>query len=253
MATGLQAIFWDVDGTLAETELEGHRPAFNAAFAEAGLPWRWDRSTYLQLLAVGGGRERIASYLSAVEGEPPSPTRLDSLVAAKQRHYAGLVGGGAIPLRDGVDRLLRAANAAGLTQLIVTTSSRLAVQALMAGSMGTDANVFSGWICGDDVARKKPDSEAYRRALEQTALAPQRVVVVEDSVQGLAAARGAQLTTLVTLSALSRHQASDSLATAAAVVDGLGTTERPATLVRGPACPGGIVTLSWLERLLSMP
>ena len=197
----------------------------------------------------------IASCLrwAAAVKEPPSTARLDSLVAAKQRHYAGLVGGGAIPLRDGVERLLGAAAAAGLTQLIVTTSTRSAVQALMAGSMASHANVFSGWICGDDVARKKPDAEAYRRALEQTALAPERVVVVEDSVQGLAAARGAQLTTLVTLSALSRHQASDSLATAAAVVDGLGTAERPAKLVRGPACPGGIVTLSWLERLLSMP
>ena len=82
------ALLWDVDGTLAETELQGHRLAFNRAFAEADLPWRWDEATYLELLAVSGGRERLAGWLTRVEGTAPSPGRLDALVASKADRIA---------------------------------------------------------------------------------------------------------------------------------------------------------------------
>jgi HAD superfamily hydrolase (TIGR01509 family) len=247
----LQAIFWDVDGTLAETELEGHRAAFNAAFAEAALPWRWDRSSYLDWLAVPGGRERIASFLSQMEGEPPAAERLEALVSAKKRHYSALLRRGDIGLRDGVGRLIDAAAEAGVIQMVVTTSSRDAVQALMAGSLAPHAAAFRGWVCGDDVARKKPDPEGYRLAMAQTGVDPAAVLVVEDSTQGLAAARGAGLATLVTLSALSRHEGISAFPAAAAVVDGLGMPQRALTVLRGPACPQGMVTLSWLEQLLA--
>jgi beta-phosphoglucomutase-like phosphatase (HAD superfamily) len=150
-----------------------------------------------------------------------------------------------------VARLIGAAAAAGLTQIIVTTSSRAAVEALMAGSLAGVAGAFRGWISGDDVSLKKPDPQGYRLAM--AGLDPQRVVVVEDSTQGLAAARGAGLTTLVTLSSLSRHEGVGAFAAAAAVVDGLGAPDRPLALLHGPACPEGQVTLSWLERLLPAP
>lgn len=251
LAPALEAIFWDVDGTLAETELDGHRLAFNAAFGELGLPWNWDPDTYLQWLTVPGGRERISAYGASLHGEPPSPELLDALVAAKKRHYATLLRKGSIVLREGVAPLITTAAAAGLTQMIVTTSSRAAVLALMAGSLAPYAAAFSGWISGDDVVRKKPDPEGYRRALERADLDPAGVVVVEDSIPGLAAARSADLTTLLTLSSLSRQESPDAFGAAAAVVDGLGTADRPLTLLRGPACPEGMVTLSWLERLLA--
>jgi HAD superfamily hydrolase (TIGR01509 family) len=251
VAPSLEAIFWDVDGTLAETELEGHRVAYNQALAEAGLPWRWDRARYLDDLGLSGGRERMARFLTNLEGSSPSEPLLDALVAAKKRHYAELMRSGSIPLREGVARLIGAAAAAGLTQIIVTTSSRAAVEALMAGSLAGVAGAFRGWISGDDVSLKKPDPQGYRLAM--AGLDPQRVVVVEDSTQGLAAARGAGLTTLVTLSSLSRHEGVGAFAAAAAVVDGLGAPDRPLALLHGPACPEGQVTLSWLERLLSAP
>ena len=253
MALSVEAIFWDVDGTLAETELEGHRVAYNQALAEAGLPWRWDRTRYRNDLGLSGGRERMALFLTDLEGRPPSETLLDALVAAKKRHYSELMRNGSIPLREGVARLIGAAAAAGLTQIIVTTSSRAAVEALMAGSLAEVAGAFRGLISGDDVSRKKPDPQGYRLALDRAGLDPQRVVVVEDSAQGLASARGAGLTTLVTLSSLSRHDGVGVFAAAAAVVDGLGCPDRPLALLHGPACPEGQVTLSWLERLLLAP
>ena len=253
----LRAILWDVDGTLAETELAGHRQAFNAAFADHGLPWHWDPTTYRRLLTVGGGRERIAAWMEQLSdgcgpGSPvPADELLDRLVASKKQHYSELLQQGHLPLRPGVARLIAAAAAAGLPQLIVTTSSRAAVQALIQSSLGDLASAFSGWICGDDVARKKPDPEGYRLALTRLGLAASAVLAVEDSPQGLAAAAAAGLPTLVTLSELTRSEPLQAFDAAVAVVDGLGTAQQPLTMLRGPACSGGVATLSWLEQLLT--
>ena len=60
----LQALIFDVDGTLADTERDGHRVAFNTAFAEQGLDWHWDETLYGELLRVTGGVERMAHYAS---------------------------------------------------------------------------------------------------------------------------------------------------------------------------------------------
>ena len=182
MAPSLEAIFWDVDGTLAETELEGHRLAFNAAFAEQGLPWRWDVQAYLPLLRIAGGRERMAAFLERAEGTPPSSGRLDRLVEAKQRHYGELLRSGALPLREGVVRLIEAAAAAGLCQAIVTTSSRAAVEALAAGSLAEQARVLRTWVTGDDVVCKKPNPEGYHLAITRLNLNPARVLVLELSL-----------------------------------------------------------------------
>lgn len=60
-AAALQALIFDVDGTLADTE-SAHRAAFNHAFAELGLGWEWDEPLYIRLLEISGGKERIAHY-----------------------------------------------------------------------------------------------------------------------------------------------------------------------------------------------
>jgi HAD superfamily hydrolase (TIGR01509 family) len=251
MAPRLQALFWDVDGTLAETELEGHRLGFNQAFHELGLPWSWDPPTYLRLLAVAGGRERLSAFLREMEGRAPEPALLDGLVAAKQRHYSALLARGGLALRPGVARLIAAAAAAGLQQVIVTTSSRTAVAALLGASLGDQADALPIWICGEDVRAKKPDPEAYRLALARSGQAPEAVVVLEDSAQGLEAARGAGLTTVVTLSSLSRPGGPGALTGAAAVVEDLGDPDAPSAVLHGPAWPQGWATLAWLESLLA--
>ena len=58
----LEAVFWDIDGTIADTEMYGHRVAFNKAFEEEGLDWRWNESTYANLLKIHGGPNRIRLY-----------------------------------------------------------------------------------------------------------------------------------------------------------------------------------------------
>jgi HAD superfamily hydrolase (TIGR01509 family) len=250
MAGSLWALLWDVDGTLAETEFDGHRVAFNRSFAAAGLPWHWDRPTYGRLLAVSGGRERITRFLQEVEGSPPDPRRVESLQARKQELYAEMVRRGGLALRPGVAGLVTAAATAGLCQGIVTTSGRSAVEALLQGAPPGVAQAFSFWICGEDVARKKPDPEAYRRALERLGGEGRGVLVLEDSPAGLAAATAAGLPALVCLSAANRDEPVSRFEEARAVIENLQEPDGDIVVRRGPPCPGSAVTLSWLERLL---
>ena len=247
----LQALLWDVDGTLAETERDGHRHAFNCAFAEAGLPIHWDEASYGSWLQISGGRERIAAQLQQLEGAPPDPDRVNALQAAKQRHYSELVASGRLQLRPGVAALVQQAQQAGLTQVIVTTSGRRAVTALAEHLLGPLQDAFSFWICGEDVSAKKPDPEAYVQAcdtLQRRGLVDSRadLLVIEDSRHGLAAARAAGLACLVTLG----HYSANDLATLqpAAVISQLG----PGGIVHhGPPCQMPAITLSYLQALLA--
>lgn len=252
----LRALLWDVDGTLAETELEGHRRAFNLAFAEEGLPWCWDVATYLTLLRISGGRERMRSFASQ-EGQDVSEAQMERLQLRKQRHYEQLVRSGAVGLRPGVRRLILEASAARLPQVIVTTSGRASVRALAEGAAAGLLDAFGFWICGEDVTCKKPHPEGYQRAIERLDLRPDEVLAIEDSLNGLQAASRAGLPCLVTLSDSSRWEAgSDGQAgfeAALAVLDSLGEPERPLRQHRGPDAPPEQVTLSWLQRLRAEP
>lgn len=218
----LHALLWDVDGTLAETERDGHRRAFNRAFAEAGLPLHWDADAYGSWLGISGGAERIRAALQQHEGTEPSPERVTALQAAKQRHYAALMGAGDLRLRPGVTDLIREASAAGLEQVIVTTSGRPAVEALMGRLLGGLADAFGFWVCGEDVRRKKPDPEAYLQALERLGRRPDQVICLEDSPAGLAAATAAGLPCLVSLSHYASREDPESFRAARAVVSELG-------------------------------
>ncbi len=252
MARCLSALLWDVDGTLAETELEGHLRAFNRAFAAQDLPWRWDATTYLRLLTISGGRERLAAFLTQAEGRAPLPARLDALVEAKQSHYAALVAAGELGLRPGVARLILEARDAGLSQAIVTTSSRRAVEALASGVLAGLREAFSFWICGEDVSAKKPHPQAYQLALARLGHTAEAVLVLEDSANGLAAASAAGLGCLVSLSQASALEPLEHFVAARAVVDSLGDSLRRLTVLQGPSCPDGVVTLAWLNTMLQV-
>ena len=247
----LRALLWDVDGTLAETERDGHRRAFNRAFAGAGLPLRWDAAGYGQWLHISGGRERITAQLEVLEGARPADERVEALQRAKQGHYSDLVARGQLQLRPGVAELIREAQQAGVTQVIVTTSGRVAVTALAEHLLGELQGAFSFWICGEDVRRKKPDPEAYQLAtaalLRRGAIAgPQELLVIEDSRQGLAAARAAGLRCLVTRSHYSQAALQDLEPSAVVTQLGAGVSVQ-----HGPPCQMRAITLSYLETLLA--
>jgi HAD superfamily hydrolase (TIGR01509 family) len=192
----LKALLWDVDGTLAETERDGHRVAFNLAFAEAGLDWGWTERRYGELLETTGGRERILADMAAQPGTPVIQHQREALAqrlhGRKNQHYAALVAEGRIQARPGVVALIREAAAAGLVQAIVTTTSRSNVQALLPMLLGPNwAACFSAVLCGEDTVRKKPDPEVYTLALQRLGLAPHEALAIEDSTPGARAAQAA--------------------------------------------------------------
>lgn len=193
----LDALIFDVDGTLAETE-ELHRRAFNDAFADAGLDWRWSRDAYRALLRTTGGKERIARFLTE-RGDDPAAWPVAALHAAKTERYGALMAEGAIALRPGVAALIARARAAGLRLAVATTTSLPNVEALSRAVFGRPAEaVFDAIAAGDVVAAKKPAPDIYRHALAALGVAPARAIAFEDSLNGLRAAHGAGLRCVVT-------------------------------------------------------
>ena len=209
----LQALIFDVDGTLADTERDGHRVAFNAAFAEAGLAWAWDEALYGELLAVTGGKERIRFFCERHAPEFLRQTdvqaRIKDLHAAKTRHYVMLCAQG-IPLRPGVEQLLREAHAVGLRLAIATTTTPENVSALLAPDL---LALFDKIGAGDTVPNKKPAPDIYRWVLEQLALPAAACLAMEDSANGLKASLAAGLATVITPTDYTRdHDFSGALA-----------------------------------------
>lgn len=198
----LKALLFDVDGTLAETEHDGHRVAFNRTFAEHGLSWHWNESRYRELLETSGSSERIAAYVRSDHphwlNQTDATARIKQMHLDKNRHYAGLVVAGNIHLRPGVMALLRQAIAQNLRVAIVTTTHRSNVDALLAVTLDAELrNAFQVFVTGEDVARKKPDPECYQLALHALKLAPDETLAIEDSPNGLNAAHGAGIRSVI--------------------------------------------------------
>jgi HAD superfamily hydrolase (TIGR01509 family) len=247
----LEGLLWDVDGTLAESERDGHRVAFNEAFASMGLPWRWDVAHYGKLLRVTGGRERLLADMAGRADAPLLAGEREALARElhrrKNARYAELVREGAIALREGVRELIDEAAAAGLAQAITTTTSRSNVEALLKRHLGAAwARPFAVLVCGEDVAAKKPSPEVYLRALAALQLEAPQTLAIEDSPGGVAAARAAEVPVVVARSA---YFASDTVEGAVAIGPGLHQRMgwSPALPAVGATQPGR-VTLDNLRR-----
>jgi len=201
--TALQAIIFDVDGTLAETE-EIHRAAFNRAFKEAGLSWHWNSALYGELLKVAGGKERLGHFISSViEQIDRDKTELDGMIGPLHRRkteiYTAMIESGDVALRPGVAELINAALADGLRLAIATTTSHANVDALLRSTMGeAGLSAFEVIAAGDSVPRKKPAPDIFLATLDGLQLPAEACVAIEDSANGLVSAKAAGLVTIVT-------------------------------------------------------
>ncbi|CCF18389.1 Protein cbbY [Pseudorhizobium banfieldiae] len=190
----VRAVVFDVDGTLAETE-EIHRQSFNHAFRDEGLDWEWDRPLYAELLATTGGRERILAHAHAM-GETVDA---EAIHARKTRIYTERIKKGSVALRPGVAALIDHARRSGLVLAIGTTTSRPNVVALLAATLGPGSeSLFRSIRTGEDVRTKKPDPEVYRLVLQDLDLSGAECLCIEDSRNGLLAARATGMRTVIT-------------------------------------------------------
>jgi HAD superfamily hydrolase (TIGR01509 family) len=224
----LQAMIFDVDGTIADTE-EVHRQAFNAAFLAMDLWWNWGAGEYMELLKVSGGPERLAHYISKLKASPEEKQRLAGLVPAihreKTRLYHELISGGRAPLRTGVLRLLTEVRAAGIRLALAATSTTANVEALVAATLGPKAlGWFSAVASADNVAKKKPAPDLYQRILGTLRLPAAACVAIEDSENGVRSAKSAGLYTIATPS---RWTMTQDFSEADLVLYSLGDPEAP--------------------------
>jgi HAD superfamily hydrolase (TIGR01509 family) len=233
----LKAFLFDVDGTLSDTERDGHRVAFNRAFEEYSLDWHWDIDTYGKLLAVTGGKERMKFYCDRFLQADHIPSGIDQLIPelhkAKTRHYTELLSTGAIPLRPGVERLIREARDTGYRLAIATTTTPENVTALLTHTLGEDA---IGWFeviaAGDIVPAKKPAPDIYNYALDAMQLLPEECIAFEDSANGILSSSGAKLKTIITVNDYTRDHDFNG---ACIVLDQMGEPDAPFTVLEGDA------------------
>jgi len=247
----LEALIFDVDGTLADTERDGHRIAFNLAFADAGLDWDWTPELYGQLLAVTGGKERMRYYLSDFNHGFEAPADLDEFVrglhAAKTEHYTRMLGEGVIPLRPGVRRLLEEARGAGLRMAVVTTTTPANVAALLTHAIEPGAmDWFEVIAAGDIVAAKKPASDIYTWTMNEMGLTPADCIAFEDSRNGILSSCGAGLKTIITTNDYTR---ADDFSDAVIVLDQMGEPDRPCSVLAGDAGNATYLDLALVRRL----
>lgn len=246
----IRALFFDQDGVLVDTERDGHRVAFNRTFAEFGYDVTWSVEHYHELLQIGGGKERMLHHLRTRGfGVPIRPEDeaavIQKLHLRKTDVFIGLLDSGALPLRPGVARLMREAQAAALTLAVCTTSNERAASAVT-GTLLADIR-FAFILAGDMVKRKKPDPEIYQTALARSGLHPHEVVVVEDSSIGTRAAKAAGCHVLATVNDYTRDE---DLSSADLVVSNLGEPGCPAELLasRRPDRPfHGVVDVAFLR------
>jgi len=242
----LEGVYWDLDGTIANTELEAHLPAFNHAFNDFGLDWNWDTNKYIQLLRINGGKNRIAYYAES-KNYSLSDDLIIKIHEKKQFHYLELIKKNCVNLKTGVFRLINELHRKKIRQFIVTSSSRVQVD-LLVEYLFNGFNPFEFIISSEDVELKKPNPLPYLKAIQSSGINKNNSIVFEDSNTGLKSSLAANLPTIFVHSNIPIFLEEDIKLDC--ILDSLGDENNVANVIKGPKLKKSYVDYSFLSDYL---
>ncbi len=245
--TYLEGVYWDLDGTIANTELEAHLPAFNYAFNDFKLNWNWDISTYLNLLKINGGKNRI-SYYSKLINNSMNNQEVKKIHERKQYHYINYVKkNNVISLKMGVNRLIRELHKKKVRQFIVTSSSKKQAK-LIINQLFKEFSPFEFIISSDDVQFHKPNPMPYLKAMKLSGIKFNKSIVFEDSTPGIRSSLAAELPTIYVPSNIPADIDKD--IDLDCFIDCLGNESCKAKVIKGPKLDRNYVDFDYLEKYL---
>ena len=244
--TYLEGVYWDLDGTIANTELEAHLPAFNNAFRDLGIKWHWDSNKYIDLLRINGGKNRIAHYAKS-NNDNFSEDLILKIHKTKQFHYLEIIKKNCVSLKTGVFRLINELHRKKIRQFIVTSSSRVQVD-LLVEYLFNGFNPFEFIISSEDVELKKPNPLPYLKAIQSSGIDKSNSIVFEDSNPGLKSSLAANLPTIFVPSnipiVLEENIKLD------CILDSLGDENKVANVIKGPKLKKSYIDHSFLSDYL---
>ena len=243
----LEGVYWDLDGTIANTELEAHLPAFNKSFESLGIGWYWDEKTYIDLLKINGGMNRIAFYANLIN-QKTHPEFIRNIHLEKQKHYLSLLKNGAVTLKEGVNRLINELKIKEIRQFIVTSSSRIQVSLLVDILFG-DKNPFEFFISSEDVDLHKPHPLPYLKAMDLSGIKSSNSVVFEDSIPGVKSSLSAKIPTICVKSNIPTYFDKD--LPLKCLVNSLGDDKNITKVITGPSLNGKYINYDYLVKYLN--
>jgi len=243
----LEGVYWDLDGTIANTELEAHLPAFNRSFAALGIDWYWDKKTYIDLLKINGGKKRIAFYAN-LKKQRITKELISEIHLEKQKHYLSLVKDGAVTLKNGVKRLISELEINKVRQFIVTSSSRIQVTLLVDILFG-DKNPFEFFISSEDVDLHKPHPLPYLKAISLSGIDTSNSIVFEDSIPGVKSSLSAKIPTICVKSNIPTYFDKDM--PLKCIINSIGDDKNNTKIITGPLLYEKYINYEYLVKFLN--
>ena len=243
----LEGVYWDLDGTIANTELEAHLPAFNKSFEALGLGWYWHEKTYIDLLKINGGKNRIKFYAN-LKNQKLTSDFISKIHLEKQKHYLSLLKQGAVTLKDGVSRLINELKIKEVRQFIVTSSSRIQVTLLVELLFGNE-NPFEFFISSEDVDLHKPHPLPYLKAMALSGIKNSNSIVFEDSIPGVKSSLSAKVPTICIKSNIPTYFDKDM--PLSCLVSSIGDDKRNTKIIKGPLLNGSYINYEYLVKFLN--
>ena len=245
--SNLEGVYWDLDGTIANTELEAHLPAFNKSFEALALDWYWDEKTYIDLLKINGGKNRIAFYAN-LQNQKFTKEFIRKIHLEKQKHYLSLLKNGVVTLKDGVNRLVNELKIKEVRQFVVTSSSRIQVTLLVDLLFG-DKHPFEFFISSEDVDLLKPHPFPYLKAMALSGIKNSNSIVFEDSIPGVKSALSAKIPTICVKSNISTHFENNLYLKS--LVTTIGDENKNTEVIIGPLLNGKYIDYEYLVKFLN--